>query len=92
MASSDTETRSTEHLLSVCFEVLAGLQGAEAVQGGRCLPASTTTSARQPKLGLRVVLAACLIPQWLTHPLSALSLSQSQHQPFEMTPTLTPNL
>lgn len=52
MASSDTKTRSTEHLLNVCFEVLAGLQGAEAVQGGRSLPVSTTTSAQQPELVL----------------------------------------
>lgn len=51
MASSDTETRSTEHLLSVCFEVLAGLQGARGSTGWKMSPCEYDHECTAAKTG-----------------------------------------
>jgi len=42
MDSCDAKARSTEHSLNLCCAALEGSQGAEASQGGRCLPADMT--------------------------------------------------
>lgn len=59
MASCDTKTRSTGHLLAVCFAVLAGWQGAEAVQGGISLWVGPRVHSSQKWW---VVPAACPCP------------------------------